>query len=114
MDTLKAALAYAARGWLVIPLHNPEQGKCSCCKQDCSSPGKHPRVEHGLKEGSKVAGQITQWFTRWPDANLGILTEQAAASRKNATIDRSIKSGRLFSPLPTPGPILQSRINSAG
>lgn len=44
----------------------------------------------------------------------GIEIEQAAASRKNATIDRSIKSGRLFSPLPTPGPILQSRINSAG
>lgn len=78
MDTLKTALAYAQRGWLVVPLHNPKQGKCSCHKQDCSSPGKHPRTEHGLKDGTKDAHQIEQWFARWPAANLGILTGQAS------------------------------------
>src|SRR6478735_6130052 len=74
MNMLKAALAYSSRGWLVVPLHNPKQGKCSCRKQSCSSPGKHPRTEHGLKNGSKDPSQIEQWFARWPDANLGILT----------------------------------------
>ena len=78
MDTLKAALAYAQRGWLVVPLHNPKQGICSCGKQGCSSPGKHPRTEHGLKDGSNDARQIEQWFARWPNANLGILTGQAS------------------------------------
>jgi hypothetical protein len=78
MDTLKAALAYAQRGWLVVPLHNPKQGVCSCRKQGCSSPGKHPRTEHGLKDGTKDARQIEQWFARWPDANVGILTGQAS------------------------------------
>jgi len=78
MDTLKAALAYAQRGWLVVPLHNPTQGKCSCRKRDCSSPGKHPRTEHGLKDGSKETRQIEQWLTRWPAANIGILTGQSS------------------------------------
>jgi hypothetical protein len=78
MDTLKAAKAYAQRGWLVVPLHNPKQGKCSCRRKDCSSHGKHPRTEHGLKDGSTDPRQIEQWFTRWPDANLGILTGQAS------------------------------------
>lgn len=76
MTTLKAALAYAARGWLVVPLHNPKQGVCSCRKKNCSSPGKHPRTEHGLKDGSKDPKQIARWWEKWPDANLGILTGQ--------------------------------------
>lgn len=75
---LEAALAYAQRGWLVVPLHNPTGGKCSCRKEDCSSPGKHPRTEHGLKDGSKDARRIEQWFARWPDANVGILTGKAS------------------------------------
>ena len=74
MDTVTAALDYAKRGWLVIPLHNPKQGVCSCRKKACSSPGKHPRTEHGLKDGSKDERQIERWFRQWPDANVGILT----------------------------------------
>ena len=76
MTTLKAALAYAERGWLVVPLHNPKQGVCSCRKKNCSSPGKHPRTEHGLNDGSKDPKQIARWWEKWPDANLGILTGQ--------------------------------------
>ena len=76
MTTVKAALAYAARGWLVVPLHNPKQGVCSCRKKNCSSSGKHPRTEHGLKDGSKDPKQIALWWESWPDANLGILTGQ--------------------------------------
>ena len=76
MTTPQSALACAARGWLVVPLHNPKQGVCSCRKKDCGSPGKHPRTEHGLKDGSKDAKQIEIWWAKWPDANLGILTGQ--------------------------------------
>ena len=76
MTTLQTALAYAKRGWLVVPLHNPKQGVCSCRKKNCGSPGKHPRTEHGLKDGSKDQKQIWSWWEKWPDANLGILTGQ--------------------------------------
>ncbi len=76
MTTLQTALAYAERGWLVVPLHNPKQGVCSCRKKGCSSLGKHPRTEHGPKDGSKDPNQIALWWEKWPDANLGILTGQ--------------------------------------
>jgi hypothetical protein len=76
MTTLQFALDYAKRGWAVVPLHNPKQGVCSCRKKNCSSPGKHPRTEHGLKDGSKDAKQIEAWWEKWPDASLGILTGQ--------------------------------------
>ncbi|MDR3792996.1 MAG: bifunctional DNA primase/polymerase [Terracidiphilus sp.] len=76
MSTLTDALAYAARGWLVVPLHAPKQGVCSCRRKNCGSPGKHPRTEHGLKDGSKDPGQIRNWWKKWPDANVGILTGQ--------------------------------------
>ena len=76
MSTLTDALAYAARGWLVVPLHTPKQGVCSCSKKNCTSPGKHPRTEHGLKDGTKDPTHIERWWKKWPDANLGILTGQ--------------------------------------
>jgi hypothetical protein len=68
------ALSYARRDWLVVPLHTPRQGKCSCRKSKCASPGKHPRTPHGLKDGSKDEAQIRQWWEKWPEANIGILT----------------------------------------
>jgi len=78
MDTVTAALDYAKRGWGVVPLHKPTQGVCSCRKKNCTSPGKHPRTEHGPKDGSKDEQQIKQWFAHWPDANLAILTGQSS------------------------------------
>lgn len=76
MTTLEAALEYAARGWLVIPLHNVKQGVCSCRKKDCNSPGKHPRTANGFKDGSKDPKQIECWLKKWPEANIGIVTGQ--------------------------------------
>jgi hypothetical protein len=69
---LKHALDYAARGWPVVPLHTPIDG-CSC-GTTCGSPGKHPRTAHGLKDASADPATIRQWWTRWPAANVGLLT----------------------------------------
>ncbi|HEV7299021.1 MAG TPA: bifunctional DNA primase/polymerase [Tepidisphaeraceae bacterium] len=81
---LEHALAYTARGWLVFPLHNPvgEAGelRCSCGRPEgkkegeCSSPAKHPRTKNGLSDATTDAAQITAWWTRWPDANIGLRT----------------------------------------
>ena len=73
-NLLTAALEYAERGWLVIPLHSPTTRGCSCGKADCPSPAKHPRTAHGLKDASRDPAVIRQWWTRWPDANIGIRT----------------------------------------
>ena len=73
---LEAALAYAARGWLVFPIHSPVGGTapCSCGDADCSSPGKHPRTQNGFKDASIDPTVIEGWWTNWPDANIGIVT----------------------------------------
>jgi hypothetical protein len=71
---LEAALAYARRGWPVIPLHNPTRRGCSCSNAACESPGKHPRTRTGLKEGTTDPEQIRLWWRKWPEANIGVLT----------------------------------------
>lgn len=72
---LEAALSYSARGWSVLPLHSiTPEGKCSCGNPNCSSAGKHPRTVNGLKDASKDSSVIEGWWTRWPDANVGITT----------------------------------------
>jgi hypothetical protein len=72
---LEAALEYAGRGWRVFPLHSPTVAGCSCGNRDCGkSIGKHPRTAHGLKDACTDAAKISDWWERWPDANIGIAT----------------------------------------
>lgn len=72
---LNTALAYAARGWRVFPLHSLRRGGgCSCGKADCVSPAKHPRTAQGFKDASVSPAVITEWWRQWPTANIGITT----------------------------------------
>src|SRR5262249_45555766 len=71
---LEAALDYAARGWLVVPLHDVAAGHCSCRNTECGTPGKHPRTKHGLKDGTVDAGMIRRWWKKWLNANIGVCT----------------------------------------
>ncbi len=68
---LDAALAYAALGLPVFPLHTPKDGRCSCGKPNCSSPGKHPRTHNGFHDATTNVVQIREWWGQWPDANIG-------------------------------------------
>jgi len=82
-DMLSHALAYAKRGWLVLPLHNPilrlDKLICSCSLGDkCTSPAKHPRTESGLKDATIDELQIRRWWTMWPQANIGLATGLAS------------------------------------
>jgi hypothetical protein len=72
---LHAALAYAARGWCVLPLHDVTQGHCSCAKgATCDKPGKHPRIDTWPETASRDPAQIRDWWQQWPGANVGLLT----------------------------------------
>ncbi|RKY17519.1 MAG: hypothetical protein DRQ55_15570 [Planctomycetota bacterium] len=73
-----AALAYAKLGWQVLPLHGIRDGSCSCGKPACSSPGKHPRTEHGVKDATDDVEHVELWWSRWPDANIGIATGESS------------------------------------
>lgn len=70
---LDTALAYAADGLPVFPLHAPTAAGCTCGR-DCGSPGKHPRTAHGLNDATTDPTTIREWWAPWPDANLGVRT----------------------------------------
>jgi putative DNA primase/helicase len=69
---LDAALAYARRGLRVFPVYEPVGGACSCGKADCDRVGKHPRTNNGKDDATTDERTITEWWTRWPIANIGI------------------------------------------
>lgn len=73
-SNISAALAYAARGWAVFPLHGAAEGACSCGRTDCDRTAKHPRTPNGLKDATKDEATIRKWWAEWPDANIGIAT----------------------------------------
>ena len=54
-DSVSAAIQYTKRGWSVFPLK-----------------GKLPLVKTGFHAASTDAKQIRKWWTKWPDANIGI------------------------------------------
>ena len=57
---LDAAIEYATKyGWAVFPV---------------SPNSKKPLTPHGCKDAKKKVGAIRAWWTRWPDASVGIAT----------------------------------------
>jgi hypothetical protein len=92
-----AALGYASRGIPVLPLHYPlprhgdlqaltggrqlagpaEAVRCSCRDPGCCQPAKHPvgsLAPHGVKDGTTNRARILAWWTRQPQANIGLAT----------------------------------------
>jgi Bifunctional DNA primase/polymerase, N-terminal len=73
-----SALAYAERGWCVLPLWWPtSRGECACGLSDCESVGKHPirrLVPHGLRDASNSVETVRTWWRSSPHANVGIRT----------------------------------------
>jgi hypothetical protein len=55
----RKALAYASKGIPVFPL---------------KPGGKTPLTEHGFKDATTDEDQIRQWWSKWPDANIGLPT----------------------------------------
>lgn len=76
VDLLAAALDYTAHGWFVIPLCWPAPEGCGCGR--CTDPknvGKRPLLGAGYQDARADNEQVRQWWTRWPDANIGMLLE---------------------------------------
>jgi hypothetical protein len=71
---LDAALAYAARGWPVHPLHDVVRGRCSCGRPGCAHAGKHPRLTAWQRVATTDPGTIRDLWKRSPDANVAIVT----------------------------------------
>jgi Bifunctional DNA primase/polymerase, N-terminal len=92
-----AALGYASRGIPVLPLHYPlphhrdlqpltgdrplvpaaSTMGCSCRDPGCGQPAKHPLgalVPHGVKDATCNRARVLAWWTRHPQANIGLAT----------------------------------------
>ena len=74
---LPLALDYLERGWRVFPIHEMSGGRCSCGSA-CKRPGKHPRLQAGLKAATNNADEVQKWFGYWPNMNLAIATGQGS------------------------------------
>ncbi|HAT50435.1 MAG: bifunctional DNA primase/polymerase [Nitrospirae bacterium] len=87
----EAALCYVEHfKWSVFPLHwIDDNGCCSCNDNECKSQGKHPLVKWG-NEATTDHDQITQWWSKWPKANIGIAT---GAKSGLVVLDVDVDSG---------------------
>ncbi|MBV9228054.1 MAG: bifunctional DNA primase/polymerase [Chloroflexi bacterium] len=69
----REAKRYAEKNWPVFPCHSiNSDGTCTCKQPDCKSPGKHPLTPNGVKSASTDKKQVSEWWTRWPYANIGL------------------------------------------
>ena len=76
MDSATLALEYLDQGWSVVPCHVPVDGGCSCGRDTCSWPGKHPRVSwRQYSERLPTVKEVHNWFdSEFYESNVGIVT----------------------------------------
>lgn len=75
--TADAARRYAKFGFAVFPVFTIDDGQCSCNTPRCPSPGKHPigsMVPHGVADAQADERATVEWWSVYPDANIGIAT----------------------------------------
>lgn len=74
--TLAAASGYIQQGCRALLLHGIfDDGRCSCGKSKCASPGKHPISEffpEGVHSATRSKYLIRQAILKYPDANLAV------------------------------------------
>ena len=69
---MRMALRYAAEGFPVVPLHGTNGGKCTCGRNDCETPGRHPRTKNGIQDATTDSDLIKALWTRLRRAKIGI------------------------------------------
>jgi hypothetical protein len=77
-----AAAALAQLDLSVIRLQGVVDGRCTCGKRGCSTPGKHPDVGPSWKRFRREHADLAlvrRWFTQKPYANVGIVTGKVSA-----------------------------------
>lgn len=62
---LDAAISYAERGWYVFPITQGTKGR------DADGTSTH-LLKNGHVGASNDPGVVRDWWTRWPDANIGV------------------------------------------
>lgn len=83
--TAKYGLYYSWNGFKVLPLHGiyvrGNKVVCQCATTNCQSPGKHPvawLTPNGLKDATSDSTLIKNWFGKFTNHNIGVLTGAAS------------------------------------
>ncbi|UGS34250.1 hypothetical protein DSM104329_00626 [Capillimicrobium parvum] len=86
----EAARDFAEHGLKVLPCHTvAADGRCTCGKADCNSPGKHPRTPNGLTNATTDERALLHWDASFPGANWA-----AAVGNIVSVVDIDAKHGR--------------------
>lgn len=89
---LSVAKEYAARGWLVFPIHGiGEDGQCTCGRLACTDAGKHPVTRNGLKDATKDEARIEELFANLANCNIGVVTGKVSGI---TVIDIDVGAGK--------------------
>ncbi len=71
---LEFALRYAEQQLRVFPVHGIVDGRCTCGNDCGKNAGKHPIYKGGFHGASEKAVEISKWWGRHPNANIGMPT----------------------------------------
>lgn len=76
---LETALAYAAQGLAVHPVHSMRAGCCTCGDPACEHAAKHPLTQHGVHDATTQEAAIRRWWEQWPFANVALRAAEIGA-----------------------------------
>lgn len=108
MKMIDAALEYFDMGLKPIPLCWPdENGQCGCHKKHTKPKeiGKAPLLGNGYENIEVTEERIEEWWSKWPNANIGILLEPSNLLVVDMDGETAVKEGQKRLPL---APTLQS------
>jgi len=76
---LQRALAVAATGLPIVPMHTASSsGICDCRRgKGCRKAGKHPRIKSWQQNGTIDPAKIRDWWQQWPAAEYAVVTGNA-------------------------------------
>ncbi len=86
-DLLQAALSYINQGFKVFPV----------------KPDKKPLTPHGLKDAAHTEAGVREFWTRWPEAGIGMVTDGLIIldfDVKNDGLNSKQSIERKYGPLP--------------
>jgi len=70
----KATSWYASQGWKILPCYGIVGGRCTCSQTHAEPKdvGKHPALNSWHTEASNDLIEISRWWERDPEANIGV------------------------------------------
>ncbi len=75
MDKLKEINSYMNKGYKILLLHGIDDNqRCTCGKENCNSPGKHPLTKNGVHDATNNVEVLSELLNNNPLANIAIAT----------------------------------------